>query len=121
MAQPGLPSPGCPGTEHWEAPRGHRPFAEEEFFRSLIRRSEGVLGEHSTGGDQETWFCLRFPVPFSLGLSFPFCTESSLTQPYSHPPVGQLALQVSKVGWGWGWGGEWREVVGGAAFRLKRT
>lgn len=113
------------------APRMHRdrqPGASQGpqalcrgFLGSLIRRSEGAQGEHGTGGDQEIWFCLRFPVPFSLGLRFPFCTECSLTQPYSHPPVGQLALQVSKVGWGRGQRGwQWWEVVGRDAFRLKR-
>lgn len=59
---------------------------------SQIPDKELALGKHSTGGDRETRFCLTFLVPFSLGLSFPLCTESCLTQPCSHSPVGQLAL-----------------------------
>lgn len=85
MAQPGLLPQSTPAGSQ-------RPQALHNGRASQIPDTELALGEHSTGGDQETWFCLRFPVPFSMGLSFPFCTESCLTQPYSHPPMGQLAL-----------------------------
>lgn len=65
---------------------------------------------------QETWFCLRLPVPASLGLSFPICTESCLTLPCSYPPLGHPPpLRFSKAKW-WGkithggWSGGWQRL-----------
>lgn len=111
--------------EHWDGPRDHSPFEEEEFLRSLIRSrlcgsTAGQGCRKTAQWGQETQFCLdspSLPLRDSVSLSVVRAADPALFLP-SRGTAGLSIQQVIVVG---GRMGERRVEVGRDATRLKEA